>query len=375
MKILEVCHFSAGICGVWSRVREESIRLAEKGHEIKIFSSRFVKGTQEIAPEKDAIGKIEITRFPATHLGGESFMHWKYEKEALAFKPDVIMVHNYRQLHTTKALSIAKKLRKQGKNTRVFLVTHAPFVEGNITRSRLATNLVKLYDSFIGPRTLNKFDGIIVISNWEIPFLLKMNVRKEKIHYIPNGIPQEFFTQKKSSEKKKILFLGRVAPKKKLETLIEAIPFIKDKNIQIEVVGPPEKEYFAYLKSLVSKLKVENRVSFLKPIYEAKKKIQKIDSAMIYVLPSRVEGMPQSLIEAMAREKIAIGSDSMAIRDLIASGKNGYLFEFDNPRDLARAIDKALSQSGKVIQKNARKSVEKFSWNKIIEKIDVLIKR
>ena len=49
MKILELCPFSAGVCGVWTRVLEESKRLSDKGHEIKVFSSNFIKGTNEIA--------------------------------------------------------------------------------------------------------------------------------------------------------------------------------------------------------------------------------------------------------------------------------------------------------------------------------------
>lgn len=373
MRILEVCPFSAGVCGVWTRVREEATRLAAKGHEVKVFSSHFTKGTDEVASLRDSIGSVEITRFPAKRLGGESFMHWNYADQALSFKPDLIIVHNYRQLHTTQALRIARILQRQGTKTRVFLVTHAPFVEGNVTRSLLATCIVKAYDFVIGPLTLNRFDKILTISHWERPFLEAMKVRKEKIVYIPNGIPEEFFHNKRSSEKDTILFLGRVAPKKKLETLIEAIAYLSNKHTLLEIVGPEEKEYASTLRALVSKLQLKKRVRFLPPIYGIAEKIKKLDSTRLYVLPSRVEGMPQALIEAMARTKLVIGSNSMAIRDLIQNGKNGYLFEFDNPHDLARVIDKALVRKDIKIQKAARQSVEPFAWNKVIRKIESLI--
>src|SRR3989344_9182704 len=186
MKVLELCHFSAGVCGVWSRVREESDRLAKLGHEVRVFSSYFEKGTNKIAPGSDSIGKIQIQRFKAKKLGGESFMSWKFEKEALNYRPDVIIVHNYRQPHTTAALKIAKRLRRNGSPCKVFLVTHAPFVEGNITRSFAAKLVVKFYDRFIGPRTLDKFDKILAISNWEIPYLIKCGADKNRIIYIRN---------------------------------------------------------------------------------------------------------------------------------------------------------------------------------------------
>jgi len=376
MRILELCNFSAGVCGVWARVREESIRLAKLGYEVKVFSSNSVKGSDEIAKPEESINDVKIKRYPFIKLGGESFMHWfgkSAQREALEYKPDVIIAHNYRQLHTTKALKIAKRLKKQGLKCKVFLVTHAPFVEGDITRSFLAKKAVWFYDKFIGKKTLKKFDKIVVISQWEIPFLEKSGADKNKTIYIPNGIPEEFFTQKISKEENKILFLGRISPKKKIETIIKAMALIKDKKTILEIVGPQEKGYFEMLESLVKSLNISNRVKFSYPIFDIANKIKKIDSARIFILPSRVEGMPQSLIEAMAREKIVIGSDSIAIRDLIKDGKNGYLFEFDNPQDLARKIDAALSSNNKNIKKEARKFVEKFSWNKIIFKIENII--
>ena len=401
MKILEVCPYSAGICGVWTRVLEESKRLSKLGFEIKIFSSNAVKGSNEIAPSREKIGskgvspggKIEILRFPFKKLGGESFMSWDFEKEALNYSPDIIFTHNYRHLHTTKCLKIVDKLRKKGKKCKVFLVTHAPF-ERRLTRTFLQNLIVKFYDLFIGRQTINKFDKILAITKWEMPYLLKLGAKKEKIIYIPNGISPEFFSLKKQAKKEqktgnfltnspkrgrvkeenKILFLGRISPIKNLEVLIKAMDFVKNKNILLEIAGPSEKNYFIKLKNLIQELGLNNQIKFSLPIYNLKEKIAKIDSCKIFILPSKMEGMPQSLVEAMAREKIVIGSNSLAIRDLIKDGENGFLFEFDNPKDLAKKINEALSQKNSAIKKQARKSVEHFSWDKVIKKIVNIIK-
>jgi len=372
MKILEISNYSKGGCGVFTRALGEA-KLLSKKHEVKIFSSYYEKGTNEIMPARDEQEGVEIQRFPAKYLGGESFMYWNFEKDALEFSPDIIIAHNYRHPCTLEALKVAKELRKKGKKVKVFLVTHAPFVEGNITRSFFSKMSVFAYDKLIGPRTLNEFNKILVISKWEIPYLIERGAEKERIVYIPNGIPDEFFKGKKGREENKILLLARIAPKKKVETLIEAIPMIKDKKVKIEIVGPPEEPYYSKIVELARKLKIENRVSFPGPVYDLKKKIAKIDSAKIFVLPSRVEGMPQSLIEAMAREKIVIGSDSIAIRDIIKSGVNGYLFEFNNPKDLARKIDLALKEKREKIKKNARESVQSFAWSKVIKQIEKVI--
>lgn len=376
MRILEVCPYSAGGCGVWARVKQESLELSKRGHEIKIFSSYFEKGTNKIVTSKDKLGKIEIKRFPAKRLGGESFMLWDFEKEALEYSPDVIIVHNYRHLHTTRALKIVKKLNSNNKKCKIFLVTHAPFVEGNITRTIIQSVLVSLYDKFIAPRTLNKFNGILAISNWEIPYLIKAGAKKQKIFYIPNGIPADFFNQPNNKKDKNILFLGRISPKKKIETIIESMIYVKDKEVKLEIVGPKEEEYYKKLLKLIIQLKLEDRIIFSNPIYKLKDKIRKIDSCKIYILASRVEGMPQGLIEAMAREKIVIGSDSMAIRDLIIDKKNGYLFEFNNPKSLAEKINYALisNKQNDQIKIKARNFVKKFSWDIIINDLLSVLK-
>jgi glycosyltransferase involved in cell wall biosynthesis len=377
LKILEICPYSAGGCGVWARVKQEANELVKKGYRVKVFSSYFEKGTDKIMPKLETLNGFEIRRFPARKLGGESFMKWDFTKEALEYSPDIIIAHNYRHFHTTKALNVAEMLRKKGKKVKIFLVTHAPFVEGNITRSRFATLIVNFYDRFVGPKTLNRFDKILTISHWEVPYLIKAGAKKEKIVYIPNGIPKEFFKIKKSAkEENKILFFSRISPKKKVETLVAAIPFIKNKEIKVEIVGPKEEEYFKKIKSMIGKLKVSERIKISEPIYDINEKIKKIDSSKVFVLPSRVEGMPQALIEAMSRGKIVIGSDSIAIRDLIQDGKNGYLFEFDNPKSLAEKIDVALENTkmNKEIRKNARVYVNQFSWDNVIKKIESLLK-
>ena len=279
LKILEICPYSSGGCGVWARVKQESLELVKRGYEVRVFSSYFEKGSDRILPENESLNGISILRFPAKKLGGESFMNWDFEKEALDYSPDIIITHNYRHTHTHLSIKISKKLRQRGKKVKLFLVTHAPFVEGNITRSKLATIIVKFYDRFIGPMSLKKFDKILAISHWEIPYLIKAGAPKENIVYIPNGIPMEFFNLKQQTrEENKILFFSRISPKKKVETLIAAVPFIKDKKIKIEIVGPREEEYFNKIKSMINELHISDRILISEPIYDIKEKIKKIDS-------------------------------------------------------------------------------------------------
>jgi len=368
MKILELTNYSAGICGVWQRVKQEA-ELLSKNHEVRIFTSNLTKGCEEIASPQDQIRKIKIQRFPAKQLGGESFMNWNFERALLEFRPDIIIAHSFRHPHTTKAIKLAKKI-----NAKIFLVSHAPFVEGNTTRSFCQKLMVGFYDTFIAPSTLKKFHKIITIVKWEAPFLKSLGAKKEQIVYIPNGIPHEFFKTKPSRPENKILFLGRISPVKNIETLINVIPLLKDSKIKIEIVGPGEKQYLNHLKNLVEQKNLGKRIIFSKPIYDNKEKIKKIDSCKIFVLPSKREAMPQSLIEAMARKKITIAANNKGASDIIQDSENGYLFEIGDPVELAEKINLSLSKPQNKLKQQARKDVEQFSWDKLIRELEELFK-
>ncbi len=378
MKILEVTAFSSGFCGLWARVKKESELLIEKGHEVVVFSSNIHRGSGKIefAKEFEKIGKLKVHRFKTKGNFGENTFFWDYEKEAFRFKPDIIICHAYRQYYSTKAVKIAKKL-----GVPCILVTHAPFLEKKLRGWKLNA-MVWFYDNFIGRRILNKYSRIFIITKWETPYLIELDVKKEKIVYMPNGVPEEFFNIKipkpKNKKNKEILFLGRIAPIKDVETLIRAFSLVleKEKSVVINFVGPIEEEYGLKIKDLIKKLKLDKKINFLGPVFDLKKKMNLIDSSDVFVLSSKREGMPQSLVEVMAREKIVISSDIQAGKEVIEDGNNGYLFKVGNENKLAEKILRGLknSEENKKIRKNARKAVEKFSWNKLIDEIDEILK-
>ncbi len=376
MNILEITNFSAGACGVWQRAFQESIELKKKGHKLLVLSSNSVKGSNEIAQEHEILGGIEIKRFPFKKLGGESFMYWlgkDAEKVAIEFKPDIIIAHAYRHLHTTQALKIAKNLKKQGITCKIFLVTHAPFER---ERGLLQETVVLFYDNIIGRFSLRKFDKIIAITKWEIPYLKNLGLREEDIRYLPNGIPNSFFIQKSAKEENKILYLGRISPIKNLQVLIKSLSLINDKEVLLELVGPAEEDYRKYLTDLIEDLNLKNRIIFSQPIYDIKEKIKKIDLSKIFVLPSLSEGMPQSLVEAMAREKIVIASNNKGNSDIVNDRVNGFLFEIKNETQLAGIIDYCLDNKNKKnleeIKKQAKSSVLRFKWGKLINDLESL---
>lgn len=369
MKILEITAFSAGICGLWTRVSQES-ELLSKNHNLTIFSSNIYRGGKNKTTKPfEKINKLKIRRFPPFFSFGQNTFFWNFYHEAIKLKPDVIITHAYRQYYATLALKIARKLKIP-----CFLVTHAPFLDKNL-RSPKLNLVVYLYDNFIGKKILNKYTKIITITKWEIPHLLKLGVKKHKIVYIPNGVDQEFFKIKKQKPNKNtILFLGRIAPIKDIETLLKAL---KNTNMKLTLVGPIEEPYGKFLFNMINKLKLNSQVKFLGPIYDLNKKIKIIDKHEIFVLPSKREGLPQTLLEAMSRGKIVISSTNDGGKELINDKENGFLFNIGNKEQLSNLLNKIqkmpISEKTK-IKKQAIISSKHYSWNILIKKIEHLLK-
>lgn len=372
MKILELTTYSAGGCGVWARVYREAQFFAEQGHQVEVFSSDLTKGSSARAPSKEKIRGISITRFPGIRLGGESFTYWNFKRVALAYKPEVIIVHAYRHTHTTKALSIGKQL-----GIPVFLVTHAPF-DRAATRSRLARGVVAIYDLCIGKRTLPQFTKVVAITRWELPFLRKLGLSDNKIVYVPNGLPEEFFTPLKKGGKG-VVYTGRIAPIKNLETVSGALCFLlNEKKVPLPVVffGPAEKEYLAALQK---KIKADGaNITIINKTFNSREQINELDKSEMFLLPSLSEGLPQSLLEAMARGKIVLASDNKGNKDVVINGKNGFLFPIGDKKLLAERIRYIIFLSQKEkdkIKKSARTTAEGYRWKLLGKKFLSLIKR
>ncbi len=369
-----LCPFSyPSICGVWNRVYHIGKRLAERGHEVHVFSSNIIKGTNQTSSDYKYYKGIHIHRSPVILALSENALFWRFKNKIIQLKPDVIDAHVYRHPHSSFASLIAHELRVP-----CFITTHAPFLEKGLRKAALEL-AVNAYDLFIGKIILNSYTGIIVISKWEKKFLHALGCLKNKIVYAPNGVSELFFKENMNPEQtNKILFVGRVAPVKSLETLVYAAQeVIKNHRVRFIIIGPEEQPYADMIKQKVKDLKLEKCFEFRGPIYEEQKMITAIKNSDIFVLPSKREGIPQSLIEAMALGRIVISSKTMGGKELVTHGKNGFLFPIEDSKKLALLLNHCIERYKRLgkMKKNARRSAKSFNWEKIVDTLERLFKK
>ena len=359
MRIVHLCEFSAGVCGVWNAVFETAKRQS-KNHKVYVLSSNVDRGSEEKAEPREEKEGVKIRRFPVKYSLSSNYQFWDFADKLEKLKPNIIHAHVYRHPYTTKALKVGKKL-----GVPVVLTTHAPF---NRKRGLYLGGLTAGYDVLKGRRALKQYDKVIAITQWERKHLSKLGVDKEKIKVIPNGIPEEFFRQKMSFDNNRtILFVGRLSPLKRIDTLIVAM---KDLDAKLKLVGPSEEDYSLQMEVLAKRLGVEDKVEFVGPVFDLKEKIRLYKECSVFVLPSETEGMPQVLVEAMSVGRVVIGADNDGIREIIEDPE--FLFKVGDFIHLGGQIKEVLDdwKDYKDIMLNNKKKTEGYNWNAIVEKIE-----
>lgn len=220
---------------------------------------------------------------------------------------------------------------------------------------------------FAGEKCAVKFaDEIIVLSENTQKYFEDTYSRKTV--FIPNGVskndlkPAEEITERFGLEKDGyILYLGRLVPEKGIHYLIEAFKEIDtDKKLVIAGGASDSTEYADELKkSACDNIIFTDFVKggLLEELYS---------NAYIYVLPSDLEGMPLSLLEAMSYGNCCVTSDIHECKSVI--GECGVTFKKGDFGDLKEKLQRLLNDSEAVEKYKSVSSdyvCNRFNWDEV----------
>lgn len=136
------------------------------------------------------------------------------------------------------------------------------------------------------------------------------------------------------------------------EYVIKALSLLRESkyNFEYNIVGGGSSER---LKSLVKKLRLEDQVKFMGRI-DHKEIFSLLDNIDIYIQPSKQEGLPRALVEAMSRACVCISSNVGGMPELL---NDSMIFEAGNSEELANIINKTLDNDCLISE--ARKNFQK----------------
>lgn len=220
-------------------------------------------------------------------------------------------------------------------------------------------------------RAVRYADEIIVLSK---------NVKKyfkdtynRTVSFIPNGVSKpeiidaDLINKKYKLEKDSyILYLGRLVPEKGIHYLIEAYNNIKtNKKLVIAGASSDTDEYYKSLKELAK----DNKNIIFTGFVEGRLLQELFSNAYIYVLPSDLEGMPLSLLEAMSYKNCCLTSDIKECTEVLED--HGVFFKKGNIQDLQKQLS-LLCSDKKLVNKYKKTSQEfilnKYNWDEVVKK-------
>lgn len=137
-------------------------------------------------------------------------------------------------------------------------------------------------------------------------------------------------------------YIGQLIARKGLDILLQAFAELRvqgERPTRLVIVGDGDQR--AALEALSHSLGISERVSFLGYRVDRLEILKGFD---VFALPSRLEGVPRCLMEAMAARIPVVASDIPGSRDLVISGETGLLFPLDNVATLTAMLRKLAKE-------------------------------
>ena len=214
-------------------------------------------------------------------------------------------------------------------------------------------------------------DEIIVLSRENQRYFREIYGRKTR--YIPNGIdrpktrPAELIQEQWELEKDGYyLYLGRVVPEKRAELLIRA--FLRTDSKRKLVIAGAASDTEAYYE-MIRKLAAEDDRIILTGFVSGQPLEELYSNAYAFVLPSDLEGMPMSLLEAMSYGNCCLTSDIAECADVMKG--HGMTFAKGDEDALREALER-LDADPELVERYRTAASDyicgRFDWEKITDK-------
>ncbi len=232
--------------------------------------------------------------------------------------------------------------------------------------------------------SLAKFDKIIVFSEPQKNVLEKLGVPKEKQIIIPNGVNENiwkpFYEKNKKHDQVKnklgneriFLYMGRIANEKNIEALLKSWRQTNTNNCKLVIVGDgPMKPT---LENSFSNLSKEKLIWWGAEM-DLETRVAIMQIAEVFFLPSLVEGLSLSLLEAMSTGTACVATDAGADGEVLDNGA-GIVISTENVVTQLKTIIPILVDHPsftKALGKKGRKRViERYTIKKNIEALEKL---
>jgi glycosyltransferase involved in cell wall biosynthesis len=349
-----------------------AVQMAKRGHNVFIFTSS--------ADSKNSIedyGKIKVYRYKKNFNIGQAPISFGLLYNPLFFKGKLDIIHSqFGNLPAPIVACIYSIIKKK----KLITTYHEDYLGG--FGSLLRRFGVFISNFLIADCLLYFSDIVLTPSEYYIEKSKHLRHIIHKVNPIHNGINLDDFdilcTKEEARnrlnlplDKKIILFVGGLTPRKAPEILLKSMKKILNKSPDAYLVFVGDGYLKPELQRIATEMGISQHVKFsgfiseeLKPLY--------YHSADIFTLPSLSEGFGIVLLEASASGLPLIVSDLDVFKSVIKDEHNGIFTKTGDEVDLADKIIFLLENADLRIKmgNNAKENAKNYSWEHIAEKTE-----
>lgn len=342
--------------------------MVERGHEVEVFTTSIDGNADSSVPIKEPVDvdgvKVTYHRgaFPRRLFAAKG-LRSSCQRRVDEF--DLVHIHSMFLMPTRHA---ARACRNSG----------VPYVLA--PRGMLDQELVRARSQWAKRVWIALFDRINIEHAAAVHFtseaeklaFAKMGLKSAKDWVLPNGLDiavQARTAQTSPGGRKFGLYLGRLSWKKGLDVLLDAWAHIPD--FELIIAGTDDENITPALRSRADKLGISRRVSFVGPVH-GPYKLDLLQQAQVFVLPSRGENFGVAVLEAMAAGCPVVVSPDVGLASIIKAERCGRVVVAD-AEPLAQAIITLLGspdESSAMGLRGAGVVRRKFTWSVIAEKAE-----
>lgn len=211
---------------------------------------------------------------------------------------------------------------------------------------------------------------VIVLSDeWGAYFRAKFGL--ENISVLENAVfvPEAMGVRKDPS---KFYYLGRMCPKKGVDTLLRATRSLTSAHPEVKVLLAGSGEELETYKRMSTELGIDGNVEFL-GWADDEMKARLVDECLTSVLPSNAEGLPMCVLESMAAGCASIATSVGGLPSLIDDGVNGLLVNPRDPAGLAEAMARCIESpewTRRVAAKGRQTIIDRYSMEAYLAKLE-----
>lgn len=337
-------------------------------------SSKYSKGGMAtvingIISDEKMVDKYNID-FHASYIDGNLFVRLVYSLYAfLKFlfiykKYDLFHIHMASYGSTFRKGVYINTLKKSKKKI-VLHIHGAEYIKFYNSLNERKKNKVK--------KIWNSADEIVVLSDkWKKVFEETFHIGN--IIVINNGVNEQLFRQSSkyiSSNNNSFLFLGRLGQRKGIYDLIDACERLDKQNIDFKMYIAGDGEQ-SKVKEIIKEKHLIHKV-FVEGWVDLNKELDLLTRVSTLVLPSYNEGLPMSILEAMAAGKVVIASNVGGIPEVVKDEYNGFIVSPGDIANICMLMKKIINNEldlETISNNNIREITENYSVSSMHKRIE-----